>query len=672
MDHNKIRAYLALGSSNVESFEANLVNIIKVTIYLLRADGMIADETLDFYSEDLVNHINERFNLEFSETEIDRAIQRRGNNVIISIRTEDNRFKYSLNPKEYSKLKSMESIDLLDKKVSAFCQVNDEFKDWKIDDCILLIYRYFYYLVENSISSLLDLFDREKTNVINDSKRKADFESEEIIFINAFLNWDDNEKNEIIFSLVDYSIDYCMLTMKKGSHSFRQIFQGKTFYLDANVITRLFGLNNKQRQSVLNAFIQKCKSVNIKLVYTNYTQEEIEKLIFSSVKEVWAITGGKRPHSEELYQRYAGEDHIRKLYVDWCLQAGNNYHDKKKFTLHLLSEMKKITDNFQFKSIRNYKIMSSEDYKAYYSSLSDRKRQKRTTNPASLDYDVSNFMYVEELRKKEKGRTFFDLQNYFITCDNQLIEWSKNLYRNTTPIAVLPSVWHSLILRLDGRSTDDIKAFMAFLNLRSNYITNEEEIRNEEVRKRILYNITQRDFDSDFQERVLLNIVDEINYSESVESICEKGIENITQKLKEEGAQEAKSYAFNEGYDEGKMNAIMMYVDRDVARRIKWSKIFGVSRNIICGLALAVLIFSIVQLIIYRLNPQENRETNNIIDSFSILAADPLISGIMTPILFLVGAGINWAKKKFFFSGDEQKIREHFTKIHTNEIATKL
>ena len=56
------------------------------------------------------------------------------------------------------------------------------------------------------------------------------YTNEQRRIINDFLDWDDKEKNEILFRLIAFSVDYCRLTTKKNINSFTALLKGKKFY----------------------------------------------------------------------------------------------------------------------------------------------------------------------------------------------------------------------------------------------------------------------------------------------------------------------------------------------------------------------------------------------------------------------------------------------------------
>lgn len=64
------------------------------------------------------------------------------------------------------------------------------------------------------------------------------------------------------------------------------------------------------------------------------------------------------------------------------------------------------------------------------------------------------------------------------------------------PLVVKPSVWHSLLLKLNSRSDDDFKAFLSFLNLRFS-----ENNRNSDSRRpKILVEVLERSYEPDLAD----------------------------------------------------------------------------------------------------------------------------------------------------------------------------
>lgn len=61
----------------------------------------------------------------------------------------------------------------------------------------------------------MHLLDIEKRAMLEIQNEDSGYTNEQRRIINDFLDWDDKEKNEILFRLIAFSVDYCRLTTKK-------------------------------------------------------------------------------------------------------------------------------------------------------------------------------------------------------------------------------------------------------------------------------------------------------------------------------------------------------------------------------------------------------------------------------------------------------------------------
>ena len=90
------------------------------------------------------------------------------------------------------------------------------------------------------------------------------------------MSWDNDEKNEMIYRLIIKSYDFCMINCNQ---EITFDFTNFVFYLDANIIMRLMGINNICRKNVIERFVTKCKQANINLYVSSYSKAEMEKSI---------------------------------------------------------------------------------------------------------------------------------------------------------------------------------------------------------------------------------------------------------------------------------------------------------------------------------------------------------------------------------------------------------
>lgn len=75
-----------------------------------------------------------------------------------------------------------------------------------------------------------------------------------------------------------------MLTIKKDNILSAELFKGKRFYLDANIIFRMAGINNEERRTVTTAFVHHCQKAGIELYCTSATLDEVYRVITSQVE----------------------------------------------------------------------------------------------------------------------------------------------------------------------------------------------------------------------------------------------------------------------------------------------------------------------------------------------------------------------------------------------------
>lgn len=493
------------------NFESNLLKLVSMVLY----DADISGLTVDDIRKELIL----KYDLEFTNDEIIRAIKKKHSEIISTNKTTqiirqgkkftETELYYTLNVKVISKFKSNEESNNLRIIIEKYKNYNPQINknNTEIED---LLMKFLYYTFNTNKDTLM-LFLKGK-NISIPSDGIYEYSEEDKVFLNDFLNWDNKEKNELIFLTASYCVDYCMLTIKKDFSSYKDIFKGKSFYLDSNVIFRLAGINNEERRIVTSSFINKCIDQGIIIKYTNFTYEEIRETIRKNVMGIKELTGSKRLVSIKNWKSftspYANLDFI-KLYDNWTRLPGTQYNDFNSFEKYLIKIINDILRSFKKVNFITYETIN-QDFTAYCNSLHDYKNKKGARcNVVSVKTDVNNYLYLFDLRNKARGGTFVDLADYFISTDSNLCEWGKEILPSSIPIAVLPSVWHSLILKFKGRTGDDYKAFSLFLNLR--------------------YRITDDDFDK--RKPDILSLVQSLDEPVNLKDMI---LDNITEKLSDE------------------------------------------------------------------------------------------------------------------------------------------
>lgn len=583
------------------NFDKNLLKVISMVIY----DSSDNKRSLD----EIRKLIASKYELEFTNDEIKHAIRAKNSGIIEveeikqvvknGMKFKERESYYSLDAKTMVKFKSNDENKKFDKIINDFGK-QSQYSEIDYGTFKELLMRFLYNTFNTNKDTILLFLKGESIEV--SEKNGNDYSEEEKALLNEFLNWDNKEKNEIIFLTASYCVEYCMLTVKKDFSSYKDIFRGKSFYLDSNVIFRLAGINNEERKIVTSSFIDKCVGQGITIKYTNFTYEEIKETVRKNVNAIKELACGKRLVSVRNWQRYTSPftnlDFIR-LYEGWVKRPGTIYNDYSAFQKYIMKNIDDILRSFKKVNFISYKTTES-NFSSYCDNLYNFKSNKRAKcNNVSVEIDVNNYLYVFKLRSKAKGGTFVDIADYFISTDANLCEWGKKILPSSIPVAVLPSVWHSLILKFKGRTDNDYKAFSLFLNLR--YRVTEDEF--DKRKPQILALVQNLDEPADLKDMMLDDIAEKLSgeYNEIsdiniiVEESKKSAIKKEAQRLYEKNGKNIKITA----QEEGRAETLMKLAEHEADKKIKRNQ------RIMNGLEIAKVImgiFAIVCLIFIVLN----------------------------------------------------------------------
>lgn len=445
---------------------------------------------------ELSSSFNTQFNLAFTEEEIKQAIAKKGQGIIIK---SDGKYKLSSSAQKKLLLQTTISEDLT-KIVEEFIKAFSLKKSSELITSLLL--KYFYFCFNSNVDNLLSLFEKK----VEDIATAFEGSIEEITIINDFITWKNPKKDALVYSLVATCYEYCMLTIKKDKILSTELFRGKRFYLDANIIFRMAGINNEERKTVTRSFIQHCFQVGIELYCTSTTLDEVYRVITAQVEYIKGIAGNSMPVSCETLETINPTTEINnfyKIYYDWCQEKSNRYGDYASFSKYLLNLVQETLSQLQIKQSNSYKVgRHFEQYEQQVNSLKNYKNAKRTwrhTSTLSAEADITNIM--DTLTWRTGGTNIWQTNDFIVSADQLLIGWSDETYSGV-PIVVLPSVWLSIILRFTGRTDDDYKSFCLFMTQRHH--ANTEEIIDP---IQLLRTINSKTNQTEIKEQIIAEIV---------------------------------------------------------------------------------------------------------------------------------------------------------------------
>lgn len=463
---------------------------------------------------EIVDELLSKYSLIFADGEIlDVLTSKKAQCNILCVNPELKRIgdrKYTLIEETYKKLDGQERHSFTEKVIEQFIKDYDDLGLSK-EEFTDLLDRYFYFAFNNNANIILGLLQpdhKENAFLSNENNNFTDVEKE---IINQFITWDNSEKDKCVYEMVSCCFDYCMLTARKGADDFRSVFNGKQFFLDTNIIFRAIGINQDNRKRVIESFLSKCRAVNIKIIISNFTIDEIEKTIDHYVSQISNIFKGRPPLNQASIANtipdYINTD-FYKCYCDWCAKKENipgNYEDFKEF---LIRKAYIAISQYKSDTSASFETLSPEKFHAYCESLAHYKKARTWyVNENSVKTDVNNFMRVVGLNDKNPASNLFNANTYLISADHPFCDWAKEIRPGAIPLVVLPSVWYAIILQYDGRAEDnDYASFTRFLK----FSLSSGEVPNERWGRALIERVLGLDEKPEIQDKIIENVTNRL------------------------------------------------------------------------------------------------------------------------------------------------------------------
>jgi len=570
---NYLRLALLLSEGHAHTFKRNLLTIIQ----LILAEHYGASSVT---ISEIVKEISNNYSLDFSDQEIKNAISSARSGEIIEVQPVDDPvyYTYQLSPRAYEKFKRKKDVtDPLPSLIEKFCNENPDLLMISQDDLKEAVYRFLYQSFNSDIKTVLALMNYHGEAKQFDLEKKG-FTNEQILTLNAFLNWHDAEKNKLIFQYVSFCYEYCVITMKKDKPTVASIFGGKEFYLDTNIIFRLAGFNRAERRDSVAAFLNKCKECGVSLNFTNFTKAEIDATLSHYVKRLGEFFKDEELVSVDAVKALSpgsANTNFYEQYVAWTKAPQNRVGDYSSFLSDLKRRVLYCTRGIKSKSYETFnQYPTKEIFQQYCQDLSSFKSlRNRQISESSIQVDVENYMVIRDLAKHSPQSSFYEQKYSFITADHAYIDWTREKMPGTMPLFVLPSVWYSIMLKYHGRTNDDYTAFCQFLKMRVTDTTDDQQ----KTREAALAYIMQMNETRDIKEEILFDISSRIsempNSIDDINEFVEEVHEGVTQAkvttaviqeqarynkkinaIKRESIQkqsEARSIGYNEGREQG-------------------------------------------------------------------------------------------------------------------------
>ncbi len=666
-----LRLALVLSDGQAMTFKKNLLKLVNLVLFENYGQELTISE--------IIKKISEKYSLDFADNEIKSSIFSAPSGSIVETKpsTDPVYFTYSISPNEYEKLQGKIVGDALFPFIEQFLNENQSEDFLACAELEDVVCRFLYQQFNSDIQTVLALM-----NYSGEAKHwnleVNGFSDKEILSLNAFLNWQNPSKNELIFKYVSFCYEYCVMTVKKDKAAFASIFKGKEFYLDANIIFRLAGFNKAERKDAVTAFLTKCRECGVKINYSNFTSAEINSTLEHHVDRIKYLLGGNAPISADAMQRlsskYANLDFYAQ-YVEWTKQPRNKIGDYVGFLAYLKRQISKCTADMKFQAFETFdQLKTKEIFKEYSQDLTTFKSERnKGTYEGSIKVDVENYLLMQKLTKNSRSTNFFDEKYFFITADHAYIDWACEKMPGTIPLFVLPSVWYSIMLKYHGRTDNDYASFCQFLNQRISEPYDELQTQKTQM----LACVLEMDESSEIKEEIIFDIgqrlsngadiIDDVELfvEESHSRITEKKVAQAVQKAEETHRYEADKISreadkkanikhaegFEEGIAQGRNDILYGQAEQIV------------HRNKMIHVCLIVLAILSVLIIAAALIAQAHTGVGGAVPMLTAIGQNPIIPSIISAAFILLSALFSKLGKYIsFFSTDIESVKEKLEK----------
>ncbi len=444
----------------------------------------------------IIDLIEKMYSFKFSEDEIN-VILKDGINFLCD--KSNSEIVVCLSEDVITRIRSIEKSKNLDAIIQKF----SKYKNCDEISTKQVIYKFLYNLFQNNIFKYLKLVELN-CNIDIASDEHLDMNDDEIEIVNSFLNWDNDEKNIAIFNIVNYSIEYCIISHRdQTSEMYFDALKNKIFYLDTNIIFRAIGIHGPNYKKRIKTFLIKCKETNQKLLISKNTEDEFLRTIESQIRNINKYH--KKKINPELFSQLSDHDDVYYLYYEWKKSKPNSKIYLFRAFVH--AQYKEFLKEYEIE-IDDKHIIDEEDEKtskllsAYTEGICSIKGHYLNENEIdrSAKHDATNILICEN-RRQNNNKHLKDT-TFFLTSTDKILRSWDNQRNNHLPIVLHPSEWLSLILRYISRSDDDFKSFVSFLNLNKHNMTDNIQYDS------ILVGISEITESFEQQELIIQSIID--------------------------------------------------------------------------------------------------------------------------------------------------------------------
>lgn len=327
-------------------------------------------------------------------------------------------------------------------------------------------------ILYDSIYNNISAFNPDNIKSIIPIELKQKFSKEEVDSFNDFIDWEDHKKNIAVYNVFQKAIEFSIFTSSKGIKELtKDIFKGKRYCLDTNIIFRLLGIGGEERKDSLLKVIKWCSYQGIQFEYSSQTFNELKRRIQASVTEIkHAISNKNIQILEESYNsnKYMYNEGFVTYYIEQ--KKLNKFLSPEAYEINLITSFRVLESTLGLNQIDKSVEISSHKIEHWKNKFLDAKKEinpySRYTQSAA-EVDAFNFLYVRELRGNQTT-SYSEIKSFYLTTDRTLNQILIKESNGDIVETIFPSqlfLIHSI--SYDESEAEDYKSFLRFLKRRT-------------------------------------------------------------------------------------------------------------------------------------------------------------------------------------------------------------
>ncbi|MDI6452359.1 hypothetical protein [Peloplasma aerotolerans] len=332
-------------------------------------------------------------------------------------------------------------------------------KLYKLDKISEAIYLFLYNVLIESEIEYSKLFSIDLVEV-GRIVRKVEYAD----IVNDFIQWEDEQKNNILYSLYGAGLEFSILSVKKDLVNLNA-FKNKTLYLDTNVLFRLIGLNGEDLANRTEGFLKRFKKLGMIIKISTLTKKEFDDTIKQKIAFIVENMQHSNKYTINSFERLDRDNYsIFQYYLDWKKnKPGARITSLSTYINALLKKtISKFDINLEAKFDKS--LISDEELNTQINSYKKLRYHNRKTEKL-IENDIKNYCYMLALRKNIEIKDFSNVDYYLLTIDYELIHFDNNSKENFR-VVFHPARLYSIILRFGGRiTTTELMSFIRMLKV---------------------------------------------------------------------------------------------------------------------------------------------------------------------------------------------------------------